>query len=205
MYVLQQNLQSWTKYFEQTKETKRYWARRPLLFLEGRLDTALYYCTNNKETLNGKHHLFAVISTQFWHFPVLSNILRYLFCISRSRSSCPELSCKKGVPKDFEKFTGKHLCQSLFFNKIAGLRPAMLLKKRLWLRCFPVNFAKFLRTHYLQNISGGCLCLPATPRGIHIECSLYQILNSQTFLKCYKVRKYYVQNCLRIFLLLSTL
>ena len=143
----------------------------------------------------------------FWkgHFPVLSNILRYLFCISRSRSSCPELSCKKGVPKDFEKFTGKHLCQSLFFNKIAGLRPAMLLKKRLWLRCFPVNFAKFLRTPYLQNISGGCICLPATPRGIHIECSLYQILNSQTFLKCYKVRKYYVQNCLRIFLLLSTL
>ena len=27
-----------------------------------------------------------------------------------------------------------------------GLRPATLLKKRLWRRCFPVNFAKFLRT-----------------------------------------------------------
>ena len=23
----------------------------------------------------------------------------------------------------FTKFTGKHLCQSLFFNKVAGLRP----------------------------------------------------------------------------------
>ena len=35
-------------------------------------------------------------------------------------------------------------CQSLFFNKVAGLRPATLLKKRLWHRCFSVNFAKFL-------------------------------------------------------------
>ena len=37
------------------------------------------------------------------------------------------------------------------FNKVAGLRPATLLKKRLWHRCFPVNFAKFLRTPFLQN------------------------------------------------------
>ena len=39
----------------------------------------------------------------------------------------------------------------LLFNKVAGLRPATLLKKRLWHRCFPVNFAKF---HILlQNTS----------------------------------------------------
>ena len=31
----------------------------------------------------------------------------------------------------FAKFTGKHLCQNLFFNKAADLRPATLLKKRL--------------------------------------------------------------------------
>ena len=55
-------------------------------------------------------------------------------------------SVKKGVLRNFTKFTGKHLCQSLFFNKVAGLRPATLLKKRLWHRCFPVNFVKFLRT-----------------------------------------------------------
>ena len=29
--------------------------------------------------------------------------------------------CKKGVLRNFAKFTGKHLCQSLFFNKVAGL------------------------------------------------------------------------------------
>ena len=40
---------------------------------------------------------------------------------------------------------------------MAGLRPATLLKKRLWYRCFPVNFAKFLGTPFLQNTSGRLL------------------------------------------------
>ena len=31
------------------------------------------------------------------------------------RSSRPEVFCKKGVLKNFPKFTGKHLCQSLLF------------------------------------------------------------------------------------------
>ena len=62
----------------------------------------------------------------------------------------PVVFCKKGVFRDFAKFTGKHLCQSVFFNKV-GLRPATLLKKRLWHRCFPVNFEKFLRTPFLTE------------------------------------------------------
>ena len=68
----------------------------------------------------------------------------------------PEVLCK-GVPRNCEKFTGKHLCPSLFFNKVTGLRPATLFKTRLWHRCFPVNFAKFLRTLFLQNTSGRLL------------------------------------------------
>ena len=65
---------------------------------------------------------------------------------------------KKGVLKNFVKFTGKHLCQSPFFNnKVEDLRPATLLKKRLWQRCFPVNFRKFLRTPFLQNTYGRLL------------------------------------------------
>ena len=39
-------------------------------------------------------------------------------------------------------------------NKVADLRPAALLKKRLWQGRFPVNFAKFLRTPFLPNTSG---------------------------------------------------
>ena len=57
----------------------------------------------------------------------------------KGRSSRPEVFCKKGVLSNFTKFTGKNLCQGLFFNKVADLRPANLLKKRVWHRCFPVN------------------------------------------------------------------
>ena len=73
------------------------------------------------------------------------------------RSRHPE-TMKESVIKNCEKITGKHLRRILFFNKVAGLQPATLFKKRLQRRCFPVNFERFLRTAYLQNISG-CLLL----------------------------------------------
>ena len=37
------------------------------------------------------------------------------------RRSHPRILYKKRVFKIFAKFTGKHLCQNLFFNKVAGL------------------------------------------------------------------------------------
>ena len=39
------------------------------------------------------------------------------------RSSRPEVFCKKAVLRNFAKFTGKHLCQSLLFSNVAGLTP----------------------------------------------------------------------------------
>ena len=65
----------------------------------------------------------------------------------------PEAFYKKGVLKNFAKFTGKYLCQNIFFNKVVGIRLAILLKKRLWQKCFPVNFVKFSRAPFLQNTS----------------------------------------------------
>ena len=55
------------------------------------------------------------------------------------RRSRPEVFCKKGILRSFTKFTGKHL------------KPATLLKKRLWHRCFPVNSVKFLRTPFYKE------------------------------------------------------
>ena len=66
------------------------------------------------------------------------------------------------------------MCQSLFFNKVACLRPVTLLEKRLWRKCFPLNFVKFLRTPLLRNTSGQLLLL----FGFH---SLYQLLHSQVY------------------------
>ena len=47
------------------------------------------------------------------------------------RSGRQEVFCKEDVLRNFPKFTGKELFQLRFFNKVAGLRSATLLKKRL--------------------------------------------------------------------------
>ena len=75
----------------------------------------------------------------------------HVICQMRFRSSHPEVFCRKGVLRNFAKFTEKYLRQSL--------RPATLLKKRVWYSCFPVNFEKFLRTLFSQNTSGRLLLL----------------------------------------------
>ena len=76
---------------------------------------------------------------------------------------------KKDALKDFSTFAGKCLCQSLFLNKVAG-RPAILLKKWLWRRYLPVNFAKFLRTPFLQNTSGSCFYANKGGRETALSC-----------------------------------
>ena len=78
--------------------------------------------------------------TEFWKFTWISFALTLS---RRSRSSRPVAFCKKGVIRNFAKFTGKYLCQSL--------RPATLLKKSLWHMCFPVNFPKSLRTPFFTE------------------------------------------------------
>ena len=44
------------------------------------------------------------------------------------RSSRQAVFCKEGVLRNFAKFTGKHLCQSLFFDKVAGLHNSQVCK-----------------------------------------------------------------------------
>ena len=46
-----------------------------------------------------------------------------------------------------------------FCNEGAVIWPATLLKKRLWHRCFPMNFAKFSKTVFYITLSGACFCL----------------------------------------------
>ena len=76
------------------------------------------------------------------------------FVIIRSRHH--RFSLRKGDLRNFSKFTRKHLCQTLFLNKVAGLKPTSI-KKRLWHRCFPVSFEKFLGIPFLQSTSGRLL------------------------------------------------
>ena len=61
--------------------------------------------------------------------------------------------CKKSVLRDFAKFTEKHLCQSLFFNKVAGLSPQAcnFIKKETLARYFPVNFCKINKNTFFHR------------------------------------------------------
>ena len=54
------------------------------------------------------------------------------------RSSRPEVFCKKAFVEILQN-SQENTCASV---------PAALSKKRFWHRCFPVNFAKFLRTPF---------------------------------------------------------
>ena len=42
--------------------------------------------------------------------------------LKKFKSSRQEVFCKKSVLRNYAKFTGKHLWQSLFFNKASGLK-----------------------------------------------------------------------------------
>ena len=73
-----------------------------------------------------------------------------------TRSSHQRCSARKGLLRNFSKFTGKHLCQVLFYNKVGDSKPATLSKMRLWHRCFPMNFAKFIRTPFHRTPLNYC-------------------------------------------------
>ena len=74
-----------------------------------------------------------------------------MFLISSTQKQ-PEVFCKKIALKKFAVFTGKHLFQSVFFNKVAGWDLQLHYKRDLH-RCFPVTFAKLLRTHFFNRTS----------------------------------------------------
>ena len=52
-----------------------------------------------------------------------------LIFVNSCQKQPPEVSMKKGVLENFAKFAGKHLCQSLFFNKVAGLSLQLYWKR----------------------------------------------------------------------------
>ena len=68
-------------------------------------------------------------------------LILMIWVYSELRGSRLEVFCRKGVLRNFAKFTGKHLRQRLFFNKVAGLCEFCKISKN---------------TFFLQNTSGGC-------------------------------------------------
>ena len=72
-------------------------------------------------------------------------IFKLLYNYFLGKSSRLKVLYKIGVLKIFTKLTGKHPYRSLYYNKVAGLRPGNLLKETLRCNFFPMNCVKFLR------------------------------------------------------------
>ena len=66
------------------------------------------------------------------------------------RSSRPEVFCQKDVLRNFVKFTWKHLCQSLFFNKVSGLKPQAcnFIKKETLAQVFFCEFCEISKNTF---------------------------------------------------------
>ena len=109
--------------------------------------------------------------------------------------------CKIGVLRNFAKFTGKDLRQSIFLNKVADLRPATLLKKKSWHRGLQKHFVnianvsleKFLYVLYLNVtytltlLKGGLKllysCLVVWPILMYIkQCMNFYVLMISVFI-----------------------
>ena len=110
-------------------------------------------------------------------FPTSDQFIKLVF-IPNSR---PEVFCKKRVFRNFAKFSGKHLCQTLFFNNVAGLGSGAcnFIKKEALAQVFSCEFCEiskntfftehlwWLRLFYITFL----ICL--TAQGITVSISLF--------------------------------
>ena len=67
-----------------------------------------------------------------------------------SKSSHQRCSVKKGVLRNFAKFTGKYLCQSLFFNKVARAA-CNFIKKETVAQVFSCKFSEISKNTFLTE------------------------------------------------------
>ena len=97
---------------------------------------------------------------------MMSNILYVLALFSRNlslqRSSHWRCTVKKVFLK-ISQISQENVFVGVSFNKIEGLKTWNFIKKRLQDRCFPLKFARFLRTLILKKICERLL-LSSLPR-----------------------------------------
>ena len=86
----------------------------------------------------------------------------------------PEVFGKKWVLKYFAKFTRKPLYQSLFLNKVAGLRPATLFKKEALAQMFSCDFCEISKKSFFYRTPP----VSASPNRGYLHCAILKALHS---------------------------
>ena len=80
---------------------------------------------------------------------------------------------KKGVLKKFAKRTRKCLYQSFFLNKVAGLRPATLLKKETLAQVFSCTFCEISKNTFFYRTPP----VAASPNRGYLHCAILKALH----------------------------
>ena len=113
------------------------------------------------------------VKEKVWNFQE-----KFILKKKESRSSHWRCSIKRSVLKNLEN-SQENTCARAAFSIVAGLRPADLLKNRLWQRCFSVNFAKFLKTAFFLKTSGGCFWESSISLNqLCVKVIFYNLINS---------------------------
>ena len=108
-------------------------------------------------------------------FTLLSVQIRYICSYNFDFSFASSVQIIYGQKQPPEVFHKKRcsVSESLFHCN--------LLKKRLWHRCFPVNFGKFLGRPFQQNTSGRLLLYAVGKNIIHVKIPIPFLLKTHSF------------------------
>ena len=101
-----------------------------------------------------------------------------------SKSSHLRCSMKKGALINFTKFTGKHLCQSLFFHKIAGLKACNFIKKETMTQAFSCEFCKISKNTFFTEYLFFCLS---------VSCWIFSFI-CYSYLECWEFYQIFFSN-----------
>ena len=103
---------------------------------------------------------------------------------NQSFADVPQTRCSYKI----RKFHRKAPVLEPIFNKVVDLKACNFIKKRLQHSCFPVKYAIFLGTFFLQNTSSGCFW-----KWVKDECFLktdeYNLIFIIFVLQCYSIMK----------------
>ena len=115
---------------------------------------------NDKRFNNRGYSLFFLMGIFLKHLWLIPNILKWQDCKiftklvpsqTLLRSSHRKCSVKKGVFKNLRKFTGKHLCWSLFLIKLRVFRPATLLNSDSNTQIFSCTICEIFKNTYFEE------------------------------------------------------
>ena len=91
----------------------------------------------------------------FWRVPDLAQGQAFLFAQKQSL----DVFYEKRYSQFFFKNHRKTSVLQFLYDKVAGLKTCIFIKKTLQQKCFPVNIAKFLKAPILKNICERLLLL----------------------------------------------